>query len=132
AQRNFSILARGPFLVEIILALRALFRSCCLLRWLSPVTSSNFENRYRTCTALLRRPIVFSSRRSPSGRSAILARRTRSWFRHRISLRSDRNRGRNFSHTSFTFFELGENKTGIGGFCVIYFGKFNCGLGRFC
>jgi len=82
-------------------------------------------------TIILRRPIVFSSRRSPSRRSPTLARRTRSWFRHRVSLRSDRDRRRNFSYTSFTFFQLGENETGIGGFCVVYFGEFNRGPGRF-
>src|SRR5205807_10168327 len=99
---------------------------------LSPVTGSSFENHYRTRAALLRRPIVFSSRRSPSGRSPAFARRARGWFRHRVSLRSDRHRRRNFSHTSFTLFQMGENKTSIGGFCVIYLGKFNCGPGRFC
>ena len=73
--------------MEIILAVRAPFRSGCLLRRLSPVTSSSFENHYRACAAFPRRPIVFSSRRSPGGRSATLARRTRGWFRHRLSLR---------------------------------------------
>jgi len=63
------------------------FRSGCLLRRLSPVTSSSFENHYRARAAFPRRPIVFSSRRSPGGRSATLARRTRGWFRHRLSLR---------------------------------------------
>src|SRR5207253_1679991 len=129
--RVFSILAGRPFLMEIILAVRAPFHSGCLLRRLSPITSSNFENYYWTRAALLRRPIVFSSRRSPSGRSPTLARRTRSWFRHRVSLRSDRDRRRNFSYTSFTFFQVGENETGIGGFCVVYFGEFNRGPGRF-
>ena len=73
--------------MEIILAVRAPFRSGCLLRRLSPVTSSSFENHYRARAAFPRRPIVFSSRRSPGGRSATLARRTRGWFRHRLSLR---------------------------------------------
>src|SRR5207244_12201512 len=132
SHRVFSIFARRTFLMEIILAFRFPFRSGCLLRRLSPVTSSSFENHYRTRAAFLRRPIVFSSRRSPSGHFPTLARRTRGWFRHRVSLRSDRHRRRNFSHTSFTFFQLGENKTGIGGFCVIYLGKFSCGPGRFC
>src|SRR6266478_358921 len=132
AHRVVSILAGRAFLMEIILAVRSPFCSGCLLRRLSPVISSSFENHYRTRAAFLRRPIVFSSRRSPSGRSATLARRTRGWFRHRVSLRSDRHRRRNFSHTSFTFFQLGENKTGIGGVCVIYLGKFSCGPGRFC
>src|SRR5438067_7886439 len=132
AHRVFSILAGRAFLMEIILAVRSPFCSGCLLRRLSPVTSSNFENHYWTRAAFLRRPIVFSSGGSSSGRSPAFARRTRRWFRHRVSLRSDRHRRRNFSHTSFTFFQLGENKTGIGGFCVIYFGKFNCWSGRFC
>ena len=87
AHRVFSILAGRPFLMEIILAVRAPFHPGCLLRRLSPVTGSSFENHYRTRAARLRRPIVFSSRRSPGGRSATLARRTRGWFRHRLSLR---------------------------------------------
>src|SRR5947207_13763473 len=81
----FSILASRTVLMEIIFSVRAPFRSGCLLRRLSPVTSSNFENHYRTRAALLRRPIVFSSRRSPSGRSPACARRARGWFRHRVS-----------------------------------------------
>src|SRR6266568_9015661 len=102
--RVFSVLASRTFLMEIILAVRASFRSGCLLRRLSPVTSSSFENHYRSRAALLCRPIVFSSRRSPGGYSTTLARRARGWFRHRISLWSDRDRGRNFSYTAPTFF----------------------------
>jgi len=110
AHRVFSILAGRAFLMEIILAVRSPFRSGCLLRRLSPVTSSSFENHYRTGAAFLRRPIVFPSRRSPGGRSATLARRTRGWFRHRVSFRSDRHRRRNFSHTLFYFFPIGRKQ----------------------
>src|SRR5213082_377782 len=102
--RVFSVLASRTFLMEIILAVRAPFSSGCLLRRLSPVTCSNFENHYRSRPALLCRPIVFSSRRSPGGYSTTFARRARGWFRHRISFRSDRHRGRNFSHTPSTSF----------------------------
>src|SRR5437016_5806673 len=127
--RVVSVLASRTFLMEIILAIRAPLSSGCLLRWLSPVTSWNFENHYRTRAALLRRPIVFSSRRSCS-RPPTLACRARGWFRYQISLWSNRDRRRDFSYTSFTFFQLGENKTGVGRLCVVYFGKFNFGPSR--
>ena len=131
--RVFSILAGRSFLMEIILAVRAPFRSGCLLRRLSPVTSSNFENHYRTRAAFLRRPIVFSSRRSPGGRSPPLPAALAVGSGHRVSLRSDRHRRRNFSHTSFTLFPIGrKQKRHRRSFCVIYSGKFNCWSGRFC
>src|SRR5437588_27095 len=66
------------------------------------------------------------------GLSTVTIRPTALVLNIRVALRADRHRRRNFSHTPFAFFQLGENKTGIGGFCVIYFGKFNCGPGRFC
>src|SRR5882762_5718393 len=79
---SFQFWRAGHFSWRLFWPFAVLSVPAGLLRRLSPVTSSSFENHYRARAAFPRRPIVFSSRRSPSGRSATLVRRTRGWFRH--------------------------------------------------
>jgi len=128
--RFIPILAGWIFFLETFLAIRTALRSRCIFRRLSSTFSGRVKNPDWTCSAFLGRAIDFSPRRSTGNSSSIETNCGRSWSGLGISVRPDRDRGRNFSYAAALILPMGEDSSGCGRFRAIHSGQFNRRTGR--